>query len=272
MSLNYIVVPGIGDLFRRVAQHAEFDASEMSASTYFAMLDQGDRRFVAIPVFPSRSFRHGQVYVNSSSGIEAPQDLAGREVGVLDFQMTAAIWIRAFLQHDYGVATHDIRWRTGGLRTPEFAERMAIDLPGNIELTGRAVEDIDVACYIIFSVDQDGDAARAAARRLIAHYLMRIPDTIRFEFAGLDIARMQSVQAGLKAAFAENRLGPAVDAIDDDVVAALAVAGTPDECIAGLRPYAAAGLKTPVLYHVLGPDRMASIDLIADRVRPALLG
>ena len=134
VRLNYIVVPGIGDLFRRVAQHAEFDASEMSASTYFAMLAQGDRRFVAIPVFPSRSFRHGQVYVNSSSGIEAPQNLAGREVGILDFQMTAAIWIRAFLQHDYGVATHEIRWRTGGLRTPQFAERMAIDLAENIEL------------------------------------------------------------------------------------------------------------------------------------------
>ena len=70
----------------------------------------------------------------------------------------------------------------------------------------------------------------------------------------------------------ENRFGRAVDALDDDVVAALAVAGTPDECIDGLKPYAAAGLKTPVLYQVLGPDRMASIDLIADRIRPALVG
>lgn len=140
VSFNYIVVPGIGDLFRRVAQHAEFDAAEMSASTYFAMLAQGDRRFVAIPVFPSRSFRHGQVYVNTSAGIETPQDLAGREVGILDFQMTAAIWIRAFLQHDYGVATQDIRWRTGGLRTPEYAERMPIDLPETIELK-RIPED-----------------------------------------------------------------------------------------------------------------------------------
>ena len=101
---------------------------------------------------------------------------------------------------------------------------------------------------------------------------MRIPDTIRFEYAGLDIARMQSVQAGLRGAAAANRLGPAAAALDDDIVAALAVAGTPEECIAGLEPYAAAGLKTPVLYHVLGPDRLASIDLIAERIRPALAG
>lgn len=101
---------------------------------------------------------------------------------------------------------------------------------------------------------------------------MRIPDTIRFEFAGLDVARMQSVQAELRAAFAENRYRRAVDALDDDLVAALAVAGTPEECIEGLKAYAASGLKTPVLYHVLGPDRAAAIDLVADRIRPALTG
>ena len=137
---------------------------------------------------------------------------------------------------------------------------------------GRDPGEVDVACYIVFSVDEDGDAARAAARGLIAHYPMRIPDTVRFEYAGLDVGRMQSAQAGLRAASAEGRLGPAVDALDDDIVAALAVAGTPEECIEGLKPYAAAGLGTPVLYKVLGPDRLASIDLIAERIRPALAG
>ena len=156
--------------------------------------------------------------------------------------------------------------------SPSYAEHCLGHVREALAGTGRTIEDIDIACYIVFSVDEDGDAARAAARGLIAHYLMRIPDTIRFEFAGLDVARMQSVQAGLRAAFAENRYRRAVDAIDDDVVAALAVCGTPDECIEGLKPYAAAGLKTPVLYHVLGPDRMAAIDLIADRIRPALAG
>ncbi|MDE0059383.1 MAG: LLM class flavin-dependent oxidoreductase [Defluviicoccus sp.] len=156
--------------------------------------------------------------------------------------------------------------------SPAFAEHCLGHVRAALAGTGRTIEDIDIASYIIFSVDEDGDAARDAARRLIAHYLMRIPDTIRFEFAGLDVARMQSLQAGLRAAFAEGRYEGAVDALDDDVVAALAVAGTPEECIDGLKPYAAAGLRTPVLYQVLGPDRMASIDLIADRIRPALAG
>ena len=156
--------------------------------------------------------------------------------------------------------------------SPAYVEHCLGPVREALDGTGRTVEDIDVACYIVFSVDEDGDAARAAAKGLIAHYLMRIPDTVRFEFAGLDVARMQSLQAGLKAAHAENRLERAVAALDDDVVAALAVAGTPEQCIEGLKPYAAAGLKTPVLYQVLGPDRLASVDLIADRVCPALAG
>ena len=158
------------------------------------------------------------------------------------------------------------------LASPAYVAHCLGHARAGLAAAGRDIGEIDAACYIIFSVDEDGDAARAAARGLIAHYLMRIPDTIRFEYAGLDVARMQSVQAGLRAAAAANRLGPAAEALDDDIVAALAVAGTPEECIAGLEPYAAAGLGTPVLYHVLGPDRLASIDLIAERIRPALAG
>ena len=158
------------------------------------------------------------------------------------------------------------------LASPAYVAHCLGHARAGLAAAGRDAGDIDVACYIVFSVDEDGDAARAAAKALIAHYLMRIPDTIRFEYAGLEIARMQSVQAGLREAAAADRLGPAAAALDDDIVAALAVAGTPEECIAGLEPYAAAGLKTPVLYHVLGPDRLASIDLIAERIRPALAG
>lgn len=156
--------------------------------------------------------------------------------------------------------------------SPAYVEHCLGHARAGLAAAGRDAGEVDVACYIVFSVDEDGDAARDAAKGLIAHYLMRIPDTIRFEYAGLDVARMRTVQAGLRAASAEDRLGPAVAALDDDIVAALAVAGTPDECIEGLKPYAAAGLRTPVLYHVLGPDRLASIDLIAERIRPALAG
>lgn len=134
IDLNYLVVP-LQDLFRRVAQHAEFDAAEMSMSTYLAMVARGDTRFVGIPVFPSRNFRHSYLFVNTKAGIERPGDLRGRRIGVPEYQMTAALWIRAILQHDHDVHAREMRWFTGGLAAPGYVERAAINLPSDVNLT-----------------------------------------------------------------------------------------------------------------------------------------
>ena len=119
VDLTYLPINNVGELFMRMAQHAEFEVSEMSMSTLMVMTSQGDDRLIGIPVFPSRAFRHSQIYVNANSGIERPEDLAGRNVGVPEYQMTAALWQRALLQHEYGVGAADVHWWTGGLKTPE---------------------------------------------------------------------------------------------------------------------------------------------------------
>jgi 4,5-dihydroxyphthalate decarboxylase len=134
VNLNYVSFSSPGDLFRRQSQYAEFEASEMSASTFIMMISRGDDRFIGIPVFLSRNFRHSQVYVNARSGIEQPPDLIGKNVGVLEYQMTAALWIRAFLQHDYGVKPEDMHWWTGGLTVPGYVQRLAHDLPAGLRL------------------------------------------------------------------------------------------------------------------------------------------
>ncbi len=132
VDLNYIAgYPR--DLFRRMAQYGEFDASEMSLSTYIAMVSRGDDRFIAIPVFPSRNFRHGYLFINRQSGIERPEDLRGKIVGVPEYQMTAALWIRGFLQHDFGIHARDMRWRSGAMDERGYDERLALDLPADIE-------------------------------------------------------------------------------------------------------------------------------------------
>jgi 4,5-dihydroxyphthalate decarboxylase len=102
-----------GETFWRMLNHGEFDASEMSLSSYTILRSEGDTRFIAIPVFPSRVFRHSAVYVRADSRIERPEDLKGKRVGVGDYQMTAAVWVRGFLMHEYGVAPKDIVWVTG---------------------------------------------------------------------------------------------------------------------------------------------------------------
>lgn len=134
IDLSYIAFSSPGDLFRRQAQFAEFDVSEMSTSTYLVMTARGDDRLVGLPIFVSRNFRHSQVYVHEDAGIREPADLRGKRVGVTEYQITAALWIRAFLEHDYQVRPEEVTWYEGGLITPEWAERLPVDLPSGLDV------------------------------------------------------------------------------------------------------------------------------------------
>lgn len=133
VELNFLPMMPV-ETFRRQARHGEFDASEFSLSTYLVLRSRGDDRFVGIPVFPSRRYRHEHVWINVHSGIRRPEDLAGKRVGVQEFVQTAAVWIRGFLQHDYGVGVDRIEWYFGGYNEPDptFAHRIPIDLPSRI--------------------------------------------------------------------------------------------------------------------------------------------
>ena len=134
IDLNYVVPASIGDLFRNMAMYCDYDVAEFSLSSLMIMMAKGDNRLIGLPVFPSRAFRHSQIYINAKAGIKTPKDLIGRVVGVSQWQMTAALWVRAHLQHDYGVRQEQIKWRTGGLFVPQFATRAPITMPDNIEL------------------------------------------------------------------------------------------------------------------------------------------
>ena len=105
-----VTTSGVTELFWRQLHFAEFDISEMSNSSYIITVARGDTRFVAIPVFPSRRFFHTEVAVREGSGIERPEDLKGKRVGVPEYQQTAALWARFALQHEYGVAAQDMDW------------------------------------------------------------------------------------------------------------------------------------------------------------------
>jgi 4,5-dihydroxyphthalate decarboxylase len=102
-----------GETFWRMLNHEEFDASEMSLSSYTILRSEGDTRFIAIPVFPSRVFRQNALYVRADSPLSGPADLKGKRIGVGDYQMTAAVWLRGFLQHEYGVMPKDLAWVIG---------------------------------------------------------------------------------------------------------------------------------------------------------------
>jgi 4,5-dihydroxyphthalate decarboxylase len=102
-----------GETFWRQLNYQEFDASEMSLSSYTILRSAGDVRFIALPVFPSRVFRHSAVYLKRDSKVQVPRDLKGKRIGLGDYQMTAAVWTRGFLQHEYQVQPEDVTWVVG---------------------------------------------------------------------------------------------------------------------------------------------------------------
>ena len=128
IDLNYLPL-GPGEIFWRMLNNEEFDASEMSLSTYTILRSQGDERFIALPVFPSRIFRHSCIYVHSTAGVQRPRDLKGKRIGVGDYQMTAAVWVRGLLNQEYQVLADEVHWVVA---TPVCA---CIELPANIRIS-----------------------------------------------------------------------------------------------------------------------------------------
>jgi 4,5-dihydroxyphthalate decarboxylase len=134
VDLNYLAM-GPEETFFRMLKHEEFDASEMSLSSYTLSLQEERRRFIAIPAFPSRIFRHSCIYVSAKSGIQSPADLVGKRVGCPEYQMTATVWIRGMLADHYGVPVDSVEYRTGGLEEAGRAEKIKLKLPANIKVT-----------------------------------------------------------------------------------------------------------------------------------------
>ena len=133
IDLVYLNQP-VEETFFRMMRFGEFDASEMSLSSYVASLGRAEPPFIAIPAFPSRFFRHSCIFVSAKSGIRKPEDLKGKRIGVPEYQMTAPVWIRGILSDEHGVKVTDVQHLSGGEEEPGRDEKQKIDLPSSIRL------------------------------------------------------------------------------------------------------------------------------------------
>ena len=115
------------EMFFRAFRHLAFDISELSLSSYSISVARGDPHYVAVPVFLSRAFRHTSVYIRTDKGIERPEDLKGRKIGIAEYQLSANVWVRGILQEHFGVKPSDIEWIRGGMDTPGRPEKIKVE-------------------------------------------------------------------------------------------------------------------------------------------------
>lgn len=133
ISLRYLHL-GIEDVFWRQSRFGEFDLAEFSLGAYLSMAGAPDAPFVALPVFPSRAFRHSAVYVRAGSGLTVER-LSGGRIGTPEWSMTGSLWMRGILADQYGVDLHSIEWSTGGLQEPGREEKTSFEAPKGFSIT-----------------------------------------------------------------------------------------------------------------------------------------
>jgi 4,5-dihydroxyphthalate decarboxylase len=122
------------EIFFRAFRHADYDVCELSLSSYSVKTAAGTSPYIAVPVFPSRAFRHTSIYVRADRGIERPEDLKGKRVGVPEYQLTANVWVRLFLEEEYGVKASDVTWVRGGYEDASRVEKITLNLPHDVRL------------------------------------------------------------------------------------------------------------------------------------------
>ena len=143
-DINFIKVSP-EECFHRAWYHQDFDVTEIGLSGYIIATSRGtgvggESPYVGIPVFLSRSFRCSGIYIRTDRGIERPEDLKGKRIGVPEYQITAAVWSRGFLSDEYGVRVEDMQWFQGGMDNPGRKDKWPNNLPPNFPLRHLAGE------------------------------------------------------------------------------------------------------------------------------------
>jgi 4,5-dihydroxyphthalate decarboxylase len=195
------------EIFHRVFKFREFDVAELSFSSYIRTVATGTSAYIGIPAFVSRIFRHSGIYIRDGAGIGRPQDLRGKHVGLPEYQITAVVWMRAMMQHEYGVAPSEIHWRSGGQEQPGRHERTPL----------KPIEGVDLqpisADKTLVSMLREGEldalfAARAPSSFVNGepHIARLFPNTRQAEQAYYDKTKLFPIMhlVGIRRTLAEN--------------------------------------------------------------------
>ena len=142
IDLTFLTFP-VEEIFYRFIVYKEWDISEISMAKYVSLIARGDQNFWALPVFPSRVFRHSSLYVRRNGPIKKITDLAGRRVGIPEWAQTAAVYSRGFLVHQYGLKLSSIDWVQAGVNQPGRVEKVDLKLPKGVKITSMLEKSLN---------------------------------------------------------------------------------------------------------------------------------
>jgi 4,5-dihydroxyphthalate decarboxylase len=172
IELTYLNLP-VEETFFRMLRYREFEVAEMSLSSYTVSLFQEAPPFIAIPIFPSRMFRHASIFVSTKNGVQEPRDLIGKRVGNPEYQLTALVWVRGILSDEYGVMPPAVEYWIGGEEQPGREEKISIDLPPKFKV--RRIRPNQTLSQML----ADGELDALYAPRIPSTFLSRPKDVRR---------------------------------------------------------------------------------------------
>ena len=146
-TLNVLTLPP-EEAFFRFTHFREWEVSEMSMGKYVSLRSQDDDGLAAIPVFPSRVFRHSMIYVRDDGGLERPEQLKGKRIGVPEWAQTAVIYARGYLSRQAGVPLDSAEWVQAGVNEAGRVEKVKLKLPPGVRLKpepARSLNDMLLA-------------------------------------------------------------------------------------------------------------------------------
>lgn len=167
----------VEEIFWRFSRHREWDVSEMSLAKYCSLRAGGEDTITAIPVFPSRSFRHSAIFVRADGPVDDPGALAGQRIGCPEWTQTATVWARGLLHHRYGVDLTGVEWVRGGTNEPGRVEGIELELPDELRVrteSERSLNDLllegEIAALICPHPPRDFENRSGRIVRLFSDY------------------------------------------------------------------------------------------------------
>ena len=141
-DLNFMTYE-VEEIFFRSTTFREWDVAEMSLGKYASLMGRGDETFVGIPVFLSRSFRHSGIFVAKDGPVDDPRALAGARIGFPEWTVTATVYQRGLLQHEYGIDLTAVDWVQGGINQPGRIETLPTPVPDGVTIRAERERSLD---------------------------------------------------------------------------------------------------------------------------------